>query len=145
MQKTIKTVIEKELKKKDWKPSMITEIAKRKGLSISHRNISRILNENHQPKRSTLKSIAEVLGIPDSELTDLSKNKKKDAFDKDNMLRYKRVRTGSEIYHLVKVKGLTISGAKKQLKVKDSEDATISLLSKLEKIKDELIFLKSKL
>ena len=49
------------------------------------------------------------------------------------------------IYHLVKVKGLTISGAKKQLKVKDSEDATISLLSKLEKIKDELNFLKSKL
>lgn len=49
------------------------------------------------------------------------------------------------IYHLVKEKGLTISGAKKQLKVKDSEDATISLLSKLEKIKDELNFLKSKL
>ncbi len=49
------------------------------------------------------------------------------------------------IYHLVKEKGLTISGAKKQLKVKDSEDATISLLSKLEKIKNELNFLKSKL
>lgn len=49
------------------------------------------------------------------------------------------------IYHLVKEKGLTISGAKKQLKVKDSEDATISLLSKLEKIKNELNLLKSKL
>ncbi|MFL2629924.1 MAG: MerR family transcriptional regulator [Flavobacteriaceae bacterium] len=49
------------------------------------------------------------------------------------------------IYHLVKEKGLTISGAKKQLKVKDSKDVKISLLSKLEKIKVDLNFLKSKL
>lgn len=49
------------------------------------------------------------------------------------------------IYHLVKEKGLTISGAKKQLKVKDSEDIKISLLSKLERIKVDLNFLKSKL
>ena len=49
------------------------------------------------------------------------------------------------IYHLVKEKGLTISGAKKQLKVKDSEDVKISLLSKLESIKVDLTFLKSKL
>ena len=49
------------------------------------------------------------------------------------------------IYHLVKEKGLTISGTKKQLKVKDSKDVKISLLSKLEKIKVDLNFLKSKL
>jgi DNA-binding transcriptional MerR regulator len=49
------------------------------------------------------------------------------------------------IYHLVKEKGLTISGTKKQLKVKDSIDVKISLLSKLEKIKVDLNFLKSKL
>ena len=49
------------------------------------------------------------------------------------------------IYHLIKEKGLTISGAKKQLKVKDSKDVKISLLSKLEKIKVDLNFLKSKL
>ena len=49
------------------------------------------------------------------------------------------------IYHLVKEKGLTISGAKKQLKVKDSKDVKISLLSKLKKIKVDLNFLKSKL
>ena len=49
------------------------------------------------------------------------------------------------IYHLVKEKGLTISGAKKQLKVKDSGDIKISLLSKLESIKVDLNFLKSKL
>tara|TARA_Y100000768_G_scaffold258706_1_gene196779 strand:+ start:909 stop:1235 length:327 start_codon:yes stop_codon:yes gene_type:complete len=49
------------------------------------------------------------------------------------------------IYHLVKEKGLTISGAKKHLKVKDSEDVKISLLSKLESIKVDLNFLKSKL
>ena len=49
------------------------------------------------------------------------------------------------IYHLVKEKGLTISGAKKQLKIKGSEDVKISLLSKLEKIKDDLNLLKSKL
>ena len=46
------------------------------------------------------------------------------------------------IYHLVKEKRLTISGAKKQLKVKDSEDIKISLLSKLEKIKVDLNLLK---
>jgi DNA-binding transcriptional MerR regulator len=49
------------------------------------------------------------------------------------------------IYHLVKEKGLTISGAKKQLKVKDYEDVKISLLSKLEKLKVNLNLLKSKL
>ena len=49
------------------------------------------------------------------------------------------------IYHLVKEKGLTISGTKKQLKVKDSKNIKISLLSKLEKIKVDLNFLKSKL
>lgn len=49
------------------------------------------------------------------------------------------------IYHLIKEKGLTISGAKKQLKVKDYEDVKISLLSKLEKLKVDLNLLKSKL
>jgi DNA-binding transcriptional MerR regulator len=49
------------------------------------------------------------------------------------------------IYHLVKEKGLTISGARKKLKNKDSEDAKIVLLRKLEKIKAELIELNSKL
>jgi len=49
------------------------------------------------------------------------------------------------IYYLVKEKGLTISGTKKQLKVKDSENIKISLLSKLEKIKGDLTKLKLKL
>ena len=49
------------------------------------------------------------------------------------------------IYYLVKEKGLTISGTKKQLNIKDSENIKISLLSKLEKIKGDLTKLKLKL
>ncbi len=49
------------------------------------------------------------------------------------------------IYYLVKKKGLTISGTKKQLNIKDSENIKISLLSKLEKIKGDLTKLKLKL
>lgn len=49
------------------------------------------------------------------------------------------------IYHLVKEKGLTISGAKKQLEIKGSENNVVLLLNKLEGIKTELETLKKNL
>lgn len=49
------------------------------------------------------------------------------------------------IYHLVKEKGMTLEGAKKQMQVKTTDNHKQLILSKLEKIKDSLEKLKEKL
>ena len=49
------------------------------------------------------------------------------------------------IYHLVKEKGLTLQGAKKQLNLKAKDTPQKALLSKLEKIKTDLQKLRKKL
>ena len=49
------------------------------------------------------------------------------------------------IYHLVKEKGMTLEGAKKQMQVKSTDSHKQLILSKLEKIKDSLEKLKEKL
>jgi len=49
------------------------------------------------------------------------------------------------IYHLVKEKGMTIQGAKKQLNLKVKDTPKKTLLSKLEKIKTNLEQLRKKL
>ena len=46
------------------------------------------------------------------------------------------------IYHLVKEKGMTLEGAKKQMQVKSTDSHKQLILSKLEKIKDSLEKLK---
>ncbi|MEK9602877.1 MAG: MerR family transcriptional regulator [Flavobacteriaceae bacterium] len=44
-----------------------------------------------------------------------------------------------KIYHLLKEKGLTIEGAKKQLKLKNlSEDGNMEVIQKLEQLKSDL-------
>ncbi len=48
------------------------------------------------------------------------------------------VKTIQLIFHLVKEKGLTIEGAKKQLKMQSQEDPKTVLIAKLQKIKSEL-------
>lgn len=55
------------------------------------------------------------------------------------------VKTIQFIYHLVKEKGMTISGAKKQLEMKSSGSNFVLLLNKLEGIKAELELLKNNL
>ena len=42
------------------------------------------------------------------------------------------------VYHLVKEKGLTIDGAKKQLKMQSQDDPKTVLLEKLQKLKADL-------
>ena len=42
------------------------------------------------------------------------------------------------VFHLVKEKGLTIEGAKKQLKMQSKEDPKTLLIAKLQKIKSDL-------
>ena len=50
------------------------------------------------------------------------------------------------IYHLIKEKGLTLEGTRKQLKLKNSEsEGNLVLIQKLEKVKFELEELKNKL
>ena len=50
------------------------------------------------------------------------------------------------IYHLIKEKGLTLEGTRKQLKLKNSEsEGKLALIQKLEKVKFELEELKNKL
>ena len=49
------------------------------------------------------------------------------------------------IYHLVKEKGMTLQGAKKQLKLKSSDNSNKDLLTKLEGIKASLVKLKENL
>ena len=49
------------------------------------------------------------------------------------------------IYHLVKEKGMTLQGAKKQLNLKAKDTPQKVLLSKLEKIKTDLEKLRKKL
>ncbi|MGI9540753.1 MAG: MerR family transcriptional regulator [Flavobacteriaceae bacterium] len=49
------------------------------------------------------------------------------------------------IYHLVKEKGLTLQGAKKQLRLKSKVNPKIEILAKLEIIKSALEQLKQKL
>jgi DNA-binding transcriptional MerR regulator len=49
------------------------------------------------------------------------------------------------IYHLVKEKGLTLQGAKKQLRLKSKANPKIEILAKLENIKAALEQLKQKL
>ena len=51
----------------------------------------------------------------------------------------------SVLYHLVKEKGMTLEGAKKQMQVKSTDSHKQLILSKLEKIKDSLEKLKEKL
>ena len=44
-----------------------------------------------------------------------------------------------KVYHLLKEKGLTIEGAKKQLKRKNlSEDGNLTVIQKLEQLKSDL-------
>jgi len=52
------------------------------------------------------------------------------------------VQTLQFIYHLVKEKGMTLQGAKKQLQQKTSDSPKQALLTKLEKIKASLELLK---
>jgi len=50
------------------------------------------------------------------------------------------------IYYLIKEKGLTLEGTRKQLKLKDSDsEGNLALIQKLEKVKSELEELKNKL
>ena len=50
------------------------------------------------------------------------------------------VNTIQKIYYLLKEKGLTIEGAKKQLKLKDlTEDRNLELIQKLEQLKSDLV------
>ena len=49
------------------------------------------------------------------------------------------------IYHLVKEKGLTLEGAKKQLRLKTKDTPKMEILEKLENIKASLEQLKNKL
>jgi DNA-binding transcriptional MerR regulator len=49
------------------------------------------------------------------------------------------------IYHLVKEKGLTLQGAKKQLRLKVKDNPKVEILAKLENIKASLKQLKDKL
>ena len=49
------------------------------------------------------------------------------------------------IYHLVKEKGMTLQGAKKQLRLKATDSPKQVILSKLEEIKASLEQLKEKL
>ncbi len=51
-----------------------------------------------------------------------------------------------KIYHLLKEKGLTIDGAKKQLKLKNlSEDSNLEIIQKLEQLKSDLVGLRENL
>ena len=51
-----------------------------------------------------------------------------------------------KIYHLLKEKGLTIEGAKKQLKLKNpAEDGNLKLIQKLEQLKSDLVQLRENL
>lgn len=51
-----------------------------------------------------------------------------------------------KIYYLVKEKGLTIEGTKKQLKIKNPSDSnTQIIIQKLEKLKADLLMIKEKL
>lgn len=53
------------------------------------------------------------------------------------------VRVIQKIYHLLKEKGLTIEGAKKQLKLKNfSEDSNLDVIQKLEQLKSDLVQLR---
>lgn len=48
-----------------------------------------------------------------------------------------------KIHHLLKEKGLTIEGAKKQLKLKNlSEDSNLDVIQKLEQLKSDLVQLR---
>jgi DNA-binding transcriptional MerR regulator len=56
------------------------------------------------------------------------------------------VNTIQKIYHLLKEKGLTIEGAKKQLKLKNlNEDSSLKLIQKLEQLKSDLVQLRENL
>ena len=57
----------------------------------------------------------------------------------------KNLTTIQFIYHLVKEKGMTLQGAKKQLKLKSSDNSNKDLLTKLEGIKASLVKLKENL
>ena len=56
------------------------------------------------------------------------------------------VNTLQKIYYLLKEKGLTIEGVKKQLKLKNlSEDGNLELIQKLEQLKSDLVQLRENL
>ena len=55
------------------------------------------------------------------------------------------IKTIQYIHHLIKEKGMTLEGTKKQLLLKPKDDKKESILSKLESIKDSLEKLKIKL
>jgi len=56
------------------------------------------------------------------------------------------VNTLQKIYYLLKEKGLTIEGVKKQLKLKNlSEDGNLDLIQKLEQLKSDLVQLRENL
>ena len=56
------------------------------------------------------------------------------------------VNTLQKIYYLLKEKGLTIEGVKKQLKLKNlSEDSNLELIQKLEQLKSDLVQLRENL
>ena len=56
------------------------------------------------------------------------------------------VNTIQKIYYLLKEKGLTIEGAKKQLKLKNlNEDRNLELIQKLEQLKSDLVQLRENL
>jgi len=56
------------------------------------------------------------------------------------------VNTIQKIFYLLKEKGLTIEGAKKQLKLKNlTEDRNLELIQKLEQLKSDLVQLRENL
>ena len=56
------------------------------------------------------------------------------------------VNTLQKIYYLLKEKGLTIEGVKKQLKLKNlAEDGNLDLIHKLEQLKSDLVQLRENL
>ena len=56
------------------------------------------------------------------------------------------VNTLQKIYYLLKEKGLTIEGVKKQLKLKNlTEDRNLELIQKLEQLKSDLVQLRENL
>jgi DNA-binding transcriptional MerR regulator len=56
------------------------------------------------------------------------------------------VNTIQKIYYLLKEKGLTIEGAKKQLKLKNlTDDRNLELIQKLEQLKSDLVQLRENL
>jgi DNA-binding transcriptional MerR regulator len=84
-----------------------------------------------------------LLRFWEKEFKEINPKKKKGGFRKYTP---EDVVTLQKIHHLLKEKGLTIEGAKKQLKLKDlAEDKNLVVIQKLEQLKSQLHQLKENL